>query len=183
MPLVKVTIVGGAGGVGASAAFNILLGSDAAEIVLVDRRPTAVVSHVMDFEQVLELLPGSTARGGDEADIADADIVIVTAAVPLTLNTSRLVYLADNARIVDEIADWLPADWLGVTLVVTNPVDLWSRASSAGRASIGARSRYTLNDNLRLSTGSRRLSVSSRVRSRRGFWASTGRSACRSSTE
>ena len=154
MPLVKVTIVGGAGGVGASAAFNLLLGSDAAEIVLVDRRPTVVVSHVMDFEQVLELSPGSTARKGDEADIADADIVIVTAAVPLTLNTSRLVYLADNARIVDEIADWLPADWPGVTLVVTNPVDplvtrIQRRSGLDRRQVLG----YTLNDNLRLSTG------------------------------
>ena len=52
----------------------------------------------MDFEQVLELSPGSSARGGNRADIADADVVVVTAAVPLTLNSSRLVYLADNAK-------------------------------------------------------------------------------------
>ena len=150
----KVTIVGGAGGVGASAAFNLLLRGDGDEIVLVDKRPSAIVSHVMDFEQVLELSPGSTARGGDYADIGDADIVVVTAAVPLTLNTSRLVYLADNARIVDEIVDQMPADWSGVNLVVTNPVDplvtrIQRRSGLDRRQVIG----YTMNDSLRFSTG------------------------------
>jgi len=151
---VKVTIVGGAGGVGASVAFNLLLSSDGDEIVLVDTRSSSVVSHVMDFEQVLELSPGCSARGGDEADIGDAGIVIVTAAVPLTLNTSRLVYLADNARIVDEIVDQLPAQWSGVTLVVTNPVDplvtrIQRRSGLDRRQVIG----YTMNDSLRFSTG------------------------------
>ncbi|HLG08600.1 MAG TPA: hypothetical protein VI409_08030 [Gaiellaceae bacterium] len=150
----KVTIVGGAGGVGASVAFNLLLSSDGDEIVLVDTRSSSVVSHVMDFEQVLELSPGCSARGGDEADIGDAGIVIVTAAVPLTLNTSRLVYLADNARIVDEIVDQLPAQWSGVTLVVTNPVDplvtrIQRRSGLDRRQVIG----YTMNDSLRFSTG------------------------------
>lgn len=146
--------MGGAGGVGASAAFNLLLAGSVYDVVLVDSRPTAIVSHLMDFEQVLELSPGSTARGGDEADIGDADIVVVTAAVPLTLNTSRLVYLADNARIVDEIVDQMTADWSGVTLVVTNPVDplvtrIQRRSGLARRQVIG----YTMNDSLRFSTG------------------------------
>lgn len=146
--------MGGAGGVGASAAFNLLLAGSVYDVVLVDSRPTAIVSHLMDFEQVLELSPGSTARGGDEADIGDADIVVVTAAVPLTLNTSRLVCLADNSRVVDEIVDQMPADWSGVTLVVTNPVDplvtrIQRRSGLARRQVIG----YTMNDSLRFSTG------------------------------
>ena len=154
MPHVKVTIVGGAGGVGASAAFNLILGRGADEIVLVDRSPSAIASHVMDFEQVLELSPGSTARGGDEADIRNADIVVVTAAVPLTVNTSRLVYLAANATIVDEIVDELPSGWPGVMLVVTNPVDslvtrIQRRSGLDRRRVVG----YTVNDSLRFGTG------------------------------
>ena len=94
----------------------------------------------MDFEQVLELAPGSTARGGDEADIEDADIVVVAAAVPLTLNTSRLVYLADNARIVDEVADRLPSRLAGRDARRHEPGGpVWSRGFSAGPASIAGR--------------------------------------------
>jgi malate dehydrogenase len=51
---VKVVIAGGAGGVGASVAFNLLLGPGDDEVVLLDRRPEMVTSHAMDLEQVLE---------------------------------------------------------------------------------------------------------------------------------
>lgn len=150
----KVTVVGGAGGVGASAAFNLLLGRGADEIVLVDQRPSAILSHTMDFEQVLEMSPGCSAREGDVNDIGDADVVVMTAAVPLTVNTSRLVYLADNARIADEVVDHLPQGWPGVLLVVTNPVDplvtrMQRRSGLDRRRVVG----YTLNDSLRFSTG------------------------------
>ena len=151
---VNVTIVGGAGGVGASTAFNLLVSGSDYEIVLVDSRPTATTSHLMDFEQVLELSPGSSVRSGTEAEIRDAGVLVVTAAVPLTVNTSRLVYLEDNARIVDHIVDLLPPNWPGVILVVTNPVDplvtrIQRRTGLDRRRVVG----YTVNDSLRFSTG------------------------------
>ena len=64
---VKVTIAGGAGGVGASTAFNLVLMRGGHEIVLVDVRPEMITSHVMDLEQTVELSPGCTVRGGDGA--------------------------------------------------------------------------------------------------------------------
>jgi malate dehydrogenase len=151
----KVTIVGGAGGVGASAAFNLLLLGDALHVVLVDRRPEMIASHVMDLEQALALAGGGASiSGGDAGDLADADVLVVTAAVPLTLNTSRLVYLADNAAIVGEVLDALPEGWDGVLVLVTNPVDplcTWGQ----GRTGIDRRRLvgYTLNDSLRLRSG------------------------------
>jgi malate/lactate dehydrogenase len=45
MATVKVTIVGGAGGVGASTAFNLVLMRGGDEIVLVDKRSEMVTSH------------------------------------------------------------------------------------------------------------------------------------------
>ena len=98
----KVTIVGGAGGVGASTAFNLVLLRAGHEIVLVDVRPEMVTSHVMDLEQVLELSPSSTVRAGDAGDLGDSDVVVVLSSTPLTVGTSRVEYLAKNARIVDE---------------------------------------------------------------------------------
>ena len=57
---VKVVIVGGAGGVGSSAAFNLLLRSEPYDVVLVDSNPKMIASHVMDLEQTLVL---GAARG------------------------------------------------------------------------------------------------------------------------
>jgi len=150
----KVVIAGGAGGVGASVAFNLLLGPGNHEVVLLDRRPEMVTSHVMDLEQVLEQGSLGSIRGGADEDVPTADILVVAASAPLTVNESRMVYLDANARIVARIADLLSARWAGVLLVVTNPVDplctwLQRRTGIERRRVLG----YTLNDSLRLRTG------------------------------
>jgi len=151
---VKVTLVGGAGGVGASAAFNLMVSGSEYEIVLTDARPEMITSHVMDFEQVMEISPGCTVRGGDETDLHDAEVVVVISSTPLTVGSSRLDYLAKNAAIVDKVAESLPAEWPGALLVVTNPVDplvtrLQRRTGIDRRRVVG----YTINDSLRLRTG------------------------------
>ncbi len=150
----KVAIIGGAGGVGASTAFNLLRDGGADEIVILDSRPPHITSHVMDFQQVVEQAPGTSVRGGDESDLEDSDVVVITAAVPLTVNTSRLVYLEQNAAIVDEAARALPAGWGGVAIVVTNPVDplviRFREHTGLDRHRVLG---YTLNDTLRLRTG------------------------------
>lgn len=139
---------------GASTAFNLVLMRGGEEIVLVDARPEMITSHVMDLEQVLELSPGCTVRGGGESDLSDADVVVMLSATPLTVGTSRLEYLARNAVIADELADVLETGWPGVVVVVTNPVDplvtrLQQRTRLDRRRVLG----YTLNDSLRLRTG------------------------------
>lgn len=154
MARMRVTIVGGTGGVGASAAFNLLRAGEGHDVVLVDRRPAMVTSHVMDLEQTLGQGAAGTIRGGDASDVVGSDVLVVTAAVPLTVNTSRLVYLDDNAAILADVIDTLPADWPGVVIVVTNPVDplvTWAqRRTGLDRLRVVG---YTLNDSLRLRTG------------------------------
>ena len=150
----KIAVVGGAGGVGSSLAFNLLIGDGAPEVVLVDPRSEMVESHVLDLEQVLEQgVPGSVRRGGLE-EVADADVVVMAAGVPLSLNTSRMVYLEDNARLVEPTLGQLGPDFAGVLILVTNPVDplcTWalSRSGLDRRRMIG----YTMNDTLRLRSG------------------------------
>jgi len=151
---VKVVIAGGAGGVGASVAFNLLLGPGDDEVVLLDRRPEMVTSHAMDLEQVLEQGAIGSIREGGDRDLPGADIVVVAASAPLTVNESRMVYLDANARILAGVTDRLPADWDGILLVVTNPVDplcTWvqQRSGIERHRVLG----YTLNDSLRLRTG------------------------------
>jgi len=150
----RIAIVGGGGGTGASTLFNLVRTQAALDIAVLDHRPAMVTSHVMDLDQVLELSPGATVAEGRDADVAAADIVVVTAAAPLTVNTSRTIYLADNAHIVDGVADLLPDGWPGIVVVVTNPVDpivtrFQARTGLDRRRVVG----YTINDSLRLRTG------------------------------
>jgi malate dehydrogenase len=154
---VKVVIIGGAGGVGSSVAFNLLLRGEPYDVVLVDIHPNMITSHVMDLEQTLVLGAARSVRGGAEAEVIDSDVVVVCASAPLRLNSSRLVFLNDNATIVNRIGDLLAnagPDWGGVLIMVTNPVDplcTWvqRRAGLDRRRILG----YTLNDSLRLRTG------------------------------
>jgi malate/lactate dehydrogenase len=151
---VKVAIAGGGGGVGASVAFNLLLGPDRIDVALLDSRPEMVRSHAWDLEQVLEQDASGTIREGAAEDLAAADVVVVTAAAPLTVNQSRMVYLQDNAKVVADVAAALPRTWAGVLLIVTNPVDplctwIQRRTGLDRRRVLG----YTLNDSLRLRTG------------------------------
>jgi len=144
----KVAIAGGAGGVGSSLAFNLLVRPEPFDVVVIDRRPQKVLSHVMDLEQVLGLGGGRSVRPGEYDDLDQADVVVVCAAEALTENTSRSVYLAGNARIVEAIAERLRG-WDGVLIMVTNPVDaLCSRLDGDRRKVLG----YGLNDSLRLRT-------------------------------
>jgi malate dehydrogenase len=144
----KVAIAGGAGGVGSSLAFNLLIRPEPFDVVVIDRRPEKVLSHVMDLEQVLALGSGRSVRAGDQDDLAGADVVVVCAATQLTENTSRDVYLAANAEIAAAIEERLEG-WGGVLIMVTNPVDaLCTRMRLDRRRTLG----YTLNDSLRLRT-------------------------------
>jgi malate/lactate dehydrogenase len=144
----RVAIAGGAGGVGSSVAFNLLVRPEPFDVVVIDRRPQKVLSHVMDLEQVLALGGGRSVRAGEYEELTEADVVVVCAAVRLTENTSRNVYLSGNARIVETIAERLQG-WDGILVMVTNPVDaLCSRLGGDRRKLLG----YTLNDSLRLRT-------------------------------
>jgi malate/lactate dehydrogenase len=151
---VRVVIAGAGGGVGASVAFNLLVSPLECEVVMVDARRNMVHSHLWDLEQVLEQDATGSVRAGSADDIAGADVLVVTAAAPLTVNTSRMVYLRDNAAILAPLLDAVPAGWPGTLILVTNPVD--PLCTWAHRRTALERTRllgYTLNDSLRLRTG------------------------------
>jgi malate dehydrogenase len=122
-------------------------------VVVIDRRPEKVASHVMDLEQVLQLGPARplSVSAGSWDELEGVDVLVVCASTALTANTSRAVYLQDNSEIVDGIAARL-AGWHGVVVMVTNPVDpltaRLARALQDRRRVVG----YTLNDSLRLRT-------------------------------
>jgi malate dehydrogenase len=147
----RVTIVGGGGGVGSSLAFNLLLRPEPYDVGLVDGHSGMAHSHEMDLQQVLAAgASGSISVVGAE-EVAAADVVVVTAAAPLTVNRSRMVYLRHNAEILRAVTAALDA--AATLVVVTNPVDplcTWIQRERGldRRRVIG----YTANDGLRLRT-------------------------------
>ena len=151
----KVAIIGGAGGIGSSVAFSLLRTNTPYEIVIIDNRPNMIVSHVMDLQDALSLGGARSVVGGEMSDAMDADIVVSSAAVPLTLNTSRDVYLQANADITGGIVDQLvEGGFAGILILMTNPVDpllTWvvKRTGWARERVLG----YTLNDTQRFRTG------------------------------
>ena len=147
----RIAIVGAGGGVGSSVAFNLLLAPEPYAITLVDGRSGMASSHEMDLQQVVAA--GATGSVGivELAAVAEADVVVVTASTPLTVNRSRQVYLHDNAAIVRTVVDALPDAWPGTVIMVTNPVDAlvtWLARERPGLRVVG----YTANDGLRLRT-------------------------------
>jgi malate/lactate dehydrogenase len=153
----RVVVAGAGGGVGASLVFNLLLSPLECDVVMVDARQNMLHSHLWDLEQVLEQIPPAptgSMRAGSADDVAAADVLVVAAAAPLTVNTSRMVYLRDNAAILAPLLEALPTGWPGTLILVTNPVDplcTWAqRRTGLERTRLLG---YTLNDSLRLRTG------------------------------
>ena len=147
----RIAIVGGGGGVGSSLAFNLLLRPEPYEIELVDGKSGMAISHEMDLQQVVAGGATGSIRVVEPDAVAEADVVVVTAAAPLTVNRSRLVYLRDNLRIVDAVTAAI--DPAATLVMVTNPVDpltswIRHRRGLDRRRVVG----YTANDGLRLRT-------------------------------
>jgi malate/lactate dehydrogenase len=146
----RIAIVGGGGGVGASTAFNLLLRDAPYAVTLVDAARHMAVSHEMDLQHVVGQGASGTIDVGELDAIAAADVVIMCASVPLTVNRSRNVYLEGNIGILDALAERLDG-WDGVLVLVTNPVDplgtwLVRRTGLPRERVLG----YTLNDSVRL---------------------------------
>src|SRR3954464_6754103 len=99
----RVAIVGGGGGAGPSGAFNLLVRPEPFEVGLVDGHSGMARSHEMDLQQVVAAGASGSIGVIGPGDVAAPDVGVLTAAAPLTVNRSRMVYLRDNARIVADV--------------------------------------------------------------------------------
>jgi malate/lactate dehydrogenase len=151
----RIAIVGGGGGVGSSLAFNLLLRPEPYDVALVDGHSGMAHSHEMDLQQVIAAGASGSIRVVGPQSVLGADVVVISAAAPLTVNRSRMVYLRENAAIVRTVTGAIAAtsDWPGTLLMVTNPVDplcTWIQ-SELGLDRMRVLG-YTANDGLRLRT-------------------------------
>jgi len=119
----KIAIVG-AGRVGAAAAFALVTRGVAAEIVLVGRDPRRTEGEALDLSHAAAFVRPTRVTAGELADVAGADLVILTAGAPDRAG-DRLAMAGDNAALYRELVPQVARHAPGAILVVvTNPVDV-----------------------------------------------------------
>ncbi len=121
---VRVAVVG-TGHVGATYAYALLLSGLAAEIVLINRDQEEAEGEAMDLAHAAPF--GSPVRvwAGDDADCAEAAVVVLTLGAPKGDAADRLALAGKNAAIFGEVVPRLAAHARdAVLLVSSNPVDV-----------------------------------------------------------
>ena len=125
----RVAIVG-AGNVGSTFAYALLLSGLAAEIVLIDANRAKAEGEAMDLNHAVPFTHPTRIWAGDYADCAGAMVTVLTAGANQKPGQTRLECLQANARIwreiVPQIARHNPG---GILLVATNPVDVLTYAA------------------------------------------------------
>ena len=115
----------GCGFVGAASAFALMQSGLFSEIVLLDSDRQKAEGEALDISHGLPFAKPMQIYAGDYKDIADANIVIVTAGAGQKPGETRLDLVKKNVgifgKIIPEIAK---LDFGGILLVVANPVDI-----------------------------------------------------------
>lgn len=119
----KVGIVG-AGFVGATAGYALVLGEVPSELVFVDARPEKAEGEAMDVSHATPFAHPVRVRAGDYGALAGSEVVLLAAGANQKPGETRLDLIHKNAaifrQIVPEVVRQAPGALL---LVATNPVD------------------------------------------------------------
>ncbi len=127
--LTRIAVIG-CGNVGASAAYSLLLGGIAREIVLIDKNRERQIGEVMDLQHSVPLAHPTRIWAGDYEDTAEADIAVIAAGVGSRPGETRLDLLGRNVSVMRDIVEKLiNAGFGGVILMTTNPVDILAQAA------------------------------------------------------
>jgi L-lactate dehydrogenase len=154
----RIAVVG-AGHVGATFAYALLLSGLAAEIVLIDADRGRAEGEAMDLNHAVPLTHPARIWAGDYGDCEGAAVSVITAGTAQRPGETRLALLERNAAIVSEIiAEVARHNPDGVVLIASNPVDVlsylaWKRSGLPAERVIGsgtildtARFRYLLGE-------------------------------------
>lgn len=154
----RVAVVG-AGNVGATFAYALLLSGLAAEIFLIDANREKAEGEAMDLNHTVPFAHPTRVWAGDCDDCAGAVVTVITAGANQRPGETRLDLARKNAdvfrQVVPRIAEHNPD---GILVVATNPVDVltyaaWKLSGLPTRRVIGsgtildtARFRYLLGE-------------------------------------
>jgi L-lactate dehydrogenase len=153
----------GAGFVGSSFAYSLMIHGTVSEIVLIDVDKKRAEGEAMDLNHGVSFVQPVRVWAGDYQDCQDADIVVITAGLAQKPGESRLDLVTSNVGIFRQIIPKIKEfNRTGILVVATNPVDLMTYAAlklsgfPSGRV-IGSgtildtsRLRYLLGEHLRV---------------------------------
>jgi L-lactate dehydrogenase len=133
MPTAERIAIIGAGHVGATTAYALMLRALFREIVLVDSDMPRAAAEAQDIADANALARPSRIWAGDYADAAEAQIAVITAGAATHGAQTRLSVAIQSAAIVRScVAQLAAAGFGGIVLVAANPVDLMTMVAFEG---------------------------------------------------
>lgn len=160
----KVTIIG-AGFVGSTTAYTLMLSGLISEIVLIDRNPEKTEGEVMDLNHGMPFVRPVRIYSGTYSDCVGSDIVIITAGAGQKPGETRIDLVNKNTAIFKEIVgEVIKYNQDCILLIVTNPVDILTyvtykisgfpknKVIGSGTVLDTARFRYLLGDHIGIDT-------------------------------
>ena len=125
----RIAIIG-AGHVGATAAYALMLRALVSEIVLIDSNVALVEAEAADIADANALARPARIWAGDYEDAASARIAIITAGAATHGSESRLSVLTRSAAIISECVRSLRSTgFSGIVVVAANPVDIMAQVA------------------------------------------------------
>ncbi|MDD3729217.1 MAG: L-lactate dehydrogenase [Candidatus Pacebacteria bacterium] len=120
----KITIIG-AGFVGSTAAYSLIAGKIAGEIVLIDKNEKLAKSQAMDLQHSVPFWGYTKVKAGTYEDIKDSKIAIICCGVSQKKGETRMDLIKENWDIVKNVASNIFKQNKDIIiLMVTNPVDV-----------------------------------------------------------
>jgi L-lactate dehydrogenase len=115
----------GAGAVGTTTAYALILNNIPATIVLIDTNETRCAGEIMDLSDVTPLYTDVHVRAGTSADAQHADIIIIASGKRQEPGQPRTELLeANKAMLITLINQMQPLKKTALILMVTNPLDV-----------------------------------------------------------
>ena len=148
----RIAIIG-AGHVGSTAAYALMLRALVREIVLIDSDAALAEAEAIDTSDANALARPARIWAGDYKDAATARLAVITAGAATYGKETRLSVADRSAKIVSECVDALMAvGFDGILIIASNPVDIMAHVafSRAGLPSNQVLGTGTLLDSSRL---------------------------------
>lgn len=120
----KITVIG-AGFVGSTTAYTLMISGLVSEIVLIDINQEKAEGEVMDMNHGMPFVRPVNLYKGDYKDCAASDIVIITAGANQKEGETRIDLVKKNTQVFKSIvSEVIKYNNDCILLVVTNPVDI-----------------------------------------------------------
>jgi L-lactate dehydrogenase len=160
----KIAIIG-AGFVGSTTAYTLMVSGLVSEIVLIDLNTQKAEGEVMDLNHGMPFVRPVKTYQGNYSDCAGADIIIITAGANQKPGETRIDLVNKNTAIFKGIiSEVIKYNSDSILLIVTNPVDILTyvtyklsgfpknKVIGSGTVLDTARFRYLLGDHVGIDT-------------------------------